>query len=363
MAKQCVERDLLRLFKRKNEEEIVDVILQIANGTYKYEVPYMNSIPYNVMILYIEKIIVLGTKRTKLLDDLNGGMNAIVDFANHIKSIRYSEVDNYSLTSLKYNGLILLEKAKKTLDSLKKPKGKYANSNSEDRIACLLMAGIILINMYSLAKDKGEVIEFIEPETSIGQTLDRDETLGYVENLDETISQNIYYEDSLKEVATEPVETIPEKSELEQILEMYNLTEEELDVIIAIAITESNGTYKDAYAVINTMWNRTVSKTWINYINSIYGQDVGKSLYYQAITPGQFVVYEEGRYLNNLGVREGNAYQAIIDFLLTQNVMHNFLSFKSANTEVRGSTQFVSGGNNYHNEMDPEDKIELGQSR
>ena len=66
---------------------------------------------------------------------------------------------------------------------------------------------------------------------------------------------------------------------------------------------------------------------------------------------------ENGRYVMNLGIREGDSFQAVIDFLLTKEIKHNYLSFKSSDTDLDEYEQFVIGGNKYHNPMLEEDRI------
>ena len=134
------------------------------------------------------------------------------------------------------------------------------------------------------------------------------------------------------------------------ILDTYNLTYDEFVVLNAIVNAEAKAdSYDDAYAVINTLYNRINSYSWINYVDSIMGDGCGYNLYYQATCPGQFEVYATGMYLDYLYDTYPNSDQAVIDMLYNQNIMHNYLSFKSAETYVEDSVQFVPGGNNYHN--------------
>jgi hypothetical protein len=44
-------------------------------------------------------------------------------------------------------------------------------------------------------------------------------------------------------------------------------------------------------------------------------------------------------------------YNAIIDFLKTKNIMHNFLQFRSSSKTAPDIVQFVDGGNNYFDEI------------
>lgn len=152
--------------------------------------------------------------------------------------------------------------------------------------------------------------------------------------------------------------TITKEDKINSILDKYNLTEYEFKVICGIVLTEAQAnSYEDAYAVINTIYNRTKSKSWTRYISNMYGNDKGKNIYYQAIAPNQFVVYQHGSYKKNLNNTTSKGYDAIIDFLYTEEVMHNYLSFRSHNIKVKNSESFSNKGNNYFNVLNIENRI------
>lgn len=143
---------------------------------------------------------------------------------------------------------------------------------------------------------------------------------------------------------------ITKEDKITSILDRYNLTKEEFNIISAIVLSEAeSNSYEDAYAVINTIYNRTHSKNWVKSINSRYGNNKGENLYYQAIAPNQFTVYESGAYKKNLNKTNSVSYDAIIDFLYTEEVIHNYLSFRSHNIKVKNSETFSNNGNNYFN--------------
>ena len=97
---------------------------------------------------------------------------------------------------------------------------------------------------------------------------------------------------SLEEVSKKEL-TYKEKKNI--ILKKYNLSENMYQVLASIVASESKAnSYNDAYAVINTIYNRTMSKRWVNHINNTYGSGKGDNLYYQAIAPNQFTVYSSG---------------------------------------------------------------------
>lgn len=176
----------------------------------------------------------------------------------------------------------------------------------------------------------------------------------------------VYYTDNISLEATSYIElskqylitelSLKEKKQL--ILDSFNLSESEFQVVAAVVASEANNTsYKDSYAVINTIYNRTKSKRWVNHVNNLYGKNKGYSLYYQVITPNQFTVYSGGsykKYLNNIPKK---TEKAIIDFLYSEEPLHNYLSFRSSSSKGANAVQFVSGGNKYYSELTVEDKL------
>lgn len=147
-------------------------------------------------------------------------------------------------------------------------------------------------------------------------------------------------------------EVIAKEDKIISILERYKLTREQFNILSAIVLSESDkNSYEDTYAVINTIYNRTHSKSWVKSVSNRYGKNNGNNLYYQAISPNQFVVYEHGTYKKNLNNTNCIGYDAIIDFLYTEKVMHNYLSFRSNNIKMKNSESFSKNGNNYFNEL------------
>lgn len=145
---------------------------------------------------------------------------------------------------------------------------------------------------------------------------------------------------------------------LDYILNKYELTKSEFDIVAAITLAESgSNSYEDAYAVINTIYNRTHSKNWVSTVNNHFGRDKGYSLYYQSISPGQFTVYKSGTYKRHLGETKSNGYKAIIDFLYTEEVMHDYLSFRAHWVNVNEYECFAKNGNKYFNKITEKNRI------
>ncbi len=147
------------------------------------------------------------------------------------------------------------------------------------------------------------------------------------------------------------------EEKVKEILVQYNLTNEQFKTLAAIVLSEAANNYDDAYAVINTIYNRTHSKNWVRSVNSYFGKGKGNNMYYQAISPRQFTVYSSGSYKRHLNKTNSVGYQAIIDFLWTENIMHNYLSFRSHSIKVKNSESFCSNGNNYFGVIKEENRI------
>lgn len=379
MAKKKIELDLLRIVRKKYyEEDRYETIMSILNGDYKYkdEYNYMNNIPHKQMQIYLQKVLVLGTNSKNMIKDKKTLEKVAREFSANIKNVRYRDIKAMSRLSLIYNMLLSLERIRE--------KSKKGNANNLKKTISLFLAGTIFLTAYIIGdyKRKKDGNVPTSPSTSdvANQEIPLNEEIIAFENLynqefseqeevTEKIEENIEETEVLESDTFEETEVlesqISEETEIDQILEMYGLTEEQFNVLCAIVMTEAKpNSYEDAYAVINTIYNRTISKLWVREINRFYNSDnAGRSLYYQAIMPNQFVVYETGLYKKNLNVRSGSSYQAVIDFLLTKELKHDYLSFKSSDTIKSSDTnfseheQFVEGGNKYHNIMSEEDRI------
>ena len=178
--------------------------------------------------------------------------------------------------------------------------------------------------------------------------------IAFISNTKDMIIQTVSYEIS----DSYTIATFTEKDKLNSILEKYSLTNNEFKVLCGIVLSEAeSNSYEDAYAVINTIYNRTHSKNWVNSVNNHFGKDKGYSLYYQAISPNQFTVYQSGAYKKHMNDTDSVGYNAIIDFLYTEVVMHDYLSFRSHSIKVKNSESFSTKGNNYFNVLKEENRL------
>ena len=345
MAKQNIEYDLLRTLKKIRKDELYYTILKIINGKYRFENEYLNSVSHEVILIYLEKFLVISNGFVP--KDEKETFEALVYFMENIDQLKFRHLRADIIINLKYNLRV----------NLATFKGKALTKKTIMKITSLLLFATLAMSMTGMALNANDVEIEYEDFTTVefdSEFKQKDSILATNNPDNNFVLENTTYKE---EINTEPVElSLDDKINI--ILEDYNLTLEEFDVLCAIAMTEAKtNSYEDTYAVINTIYNRISSKTWVVYISSLWGIDVGGSLYYQAITSGQFVVYENGRYVMNLGIREGDSFQAVIDFLLTKEIKHNYLSFKTSDTDLDEYELFVIGGNKYHNPMLEEDRI------
>lgn len=168
----------------------------------------------------------------------------------------------------------------------------------------------------------------------------------------------IYYdhEDKKMHEKTNPP-IVSDEEKLDIILERENLTEEQFAEIVATVIGEAAPhSYEDAYAVINTFYNRKISEKWINEVLKVTGIDNGNNLYAQITLENQSSVYSSGLYKEFLGVTDVPAYQAVIDFLYSLESMHDYLCFYASFGNKENKEQFVDGGNLYYSPLASEDR-------
>ncbi len=178
------------------------------------------------------------------------------------------------------------------------------------------------------------------------------------------------------DVPFEAEEKVPTNEEkIETICERYQLTREEFTTIVAVVIAESQGnSYEDAYAVINTIFNRSISAPWIYDVERLQGEGTGTSMYHQVTQYHQFDVYWlTGSYTEYLGAtpEEYPGMQAVIDFLygvpvtsengetkLLPQRLHDCVNFVGYGIHHRYEAHsYTSRGNNYGVHMQPEDYI------
>lgn len=353
MNNYSIERDLLKILKSKTEDELFYTLLNMANGTYQYEIPYLNNVPLNELLIHLEKIILITTKRRHYNDDEI--LDIVMDFCERVDKVRYRDLTKNKVMNMRYAAKLKL--ARLNVDK------KVAV-----KIASIVLTSIAVLNLFNEMTVLGKNSELVNEEIEIVSELDMSEENKQV--IYEFESSLVHFsskppqKEELKEIVVEEEKELTNEEKVSIILEKYKLTAEEFDILCAITLREAAAlSYDDAYAVINTVYNRTLSKLFHIDCEKFFGKDAGYSLYYQAIMPGQFVVYEEGYYKEKLGVKDEPGYQAIIDFLYTEETKHDFLQFRANFCEVSDSTQFVADGNKYFDPIELEERLDYEITR
>ena len=345
MKNNNVEKDLLEILQSKNKVDLIYTIMRILNGTYEYEIDYLNDIPNNEIKIHLEKLISICNKKSFYFTE---DARCIDDIKLFIKRLPYMidmDLDKLSILSVKYDLLLTSEKLSKI---------HIDNDKLLKALSGILIFAVLATGTKTIAKSFNSHDELNDNSAidSITELVDLPSKIELLKTIEE------------KPVIMSDEEIL--NSKINSILEAYNITREEFDVVVAIAMAEAKeGSYLDTYAVVTTMCNRINSRTWVDYISSLYDAEVGTNIYYQAITDGQFVVYESGRYKEFLNNQEGDSFNAVVDCLTdnmnSKRLMHNCLSFKSADTPdyyIDGDViQFEEGGNKYHDLMPIEDRI------
>ena len=247
--------------------------------------------------------------------------------------------------------------------------------NKDKGKLCLLMTATILINASfnipreathhtvtkidknieenldeNISKLPGNVVELpdvaVLPESTSNVFLEN-MAISDLYNLDDA-TINYYYE------------TYGYEKAINYICEHYNITFEQFKVVCAIIMAEGNPDvtyqYKESYAITSILYNRIHSISAINFVNA-YDYYDGHNIFYQAICPYQFEVYQNGNYLKFFGVLSGDAFRGIIDMLISERPMHNYLSYRFADSNVLGES-FTPGGNIYFQVLSEADRYE-----
>lgn len=245
--------------------------------------------------------------------------------------------------------------------------------NKDKGKLCLLMVATMILNTsFSIPKEATQyTVKKIEKniEYSLEENVNKlpDDTLelpqfeASPEPTNEDFLENISIPDlySLDEATINYYyETYGYEKAISYICERYNITLEQFKVICAIIMAEGNPDvtyqYKENYAITNILYNRIHSISSINFVDAFNYYD-GRNIFYQAICPNQFEVYQNGNYLEYFGILSGDGFRGIIDMLISERSMHNYLEYRFANSNVSGES-FTPGGNIYFHTLTKTDK-------
>lgn len=195
-----------------------------------------------------------------------------------------------------------------------------------------------------------------EDITSIEKKLD-DMTLEELPSIDvisEDIKDNKVLEDKKEEVDSTPLVSIDaskyiNNEEMGFIVtegnKIYDLSDNEFDVVVAVVSTEFDKNLNDALGVVSVILNRCDSDKWVRW--------AGASPYDQVIKKGQFEVYSSGAYKAYLpgGNKYGSskyetAKQAVLDGL--NGIRNNsYLGFRAWWVSSYSDKYIITGGNRY----------------
>lgn len=102
-------------------------------------------------------------------------------------------------------------------------------------------------------------------------------------NIDLKISADLaVYDEMVKLGVILPELTTEEK--INWILENYHLTMDQYKTIVGVVLAEGGDyNYEECYAVINTIFNRSICSRWVDSVNRGQGEGLGRSLYNQVI--------------------------------------------------------------------------------
>ena len=378
MKRPNVEYDLLMLFKKTPQKDLLTLIAAIADGrlpAYQKrqqrvspgEVSpvlekicgYLDKISQEEMLLRLEKVIVLANSQAAPKKQVSNSKpyycNAPEEFARQaqrfselVQDVRYRDINAKTPLASQYQFLLRKAKLKNALTSKKTL--TLGLSMALIVIALLALPHIVNGNAATVAADTSYDMEALTtaivtmaPEasaevTSLIDELSTDNVLT-VTPLPTTTPEVVVTPVVTAEpitpaptempapiVTSEPEHQLTTEQQIQYILSEYDLTQAEFDVMAAIVSAEAKYSYEDAYWVINCIYNRTISKAWsAEFSTSLYAQAVAKN----ARGHTQFSAYTDGRYQQFLGKIDTPMFQAILDFLMTKDCRHEYLQFRA----------------------------------
>ena len=159
--------------------------------------------------------------------------------------------------------------------------------------------------------------------------------------------------------------TVPLEDKIEFVKSDKNLTDSQLDEVMATLVCEGQGggnKYVDVFAAATTALNHTQYQVWIDSIVRVRGEELGHTLYGHTCYVPQFQPYQSNVFYSFLGKRDIVGYYAALDVFYINSVyglvMHNYTEFRGSWVDIDYKMQYVAGGNKFLHEMRPEDRIQ-----
>jgi len=192
----------------------------------------------------------------------------------------------------------------------------------------------------------------------VNELVSRIDSLRYPENID--FSDFPYSDGSVESQVNiaryirDKVSHIPNVFKYDYILEHWLFTPEEFNEFYAVIYLEGKpgeGAYELAFANVTNVFDRVISR-YKSAIARIKLKVEGPISLYQHITaPGQYSPFGNGSYLDYIGFREEESYQAVLDSLFVMDVMpermHDYLDFVANGLQHTkpNPVQLIEGGN------------------
>ena len=381
----------------RGNDFIPQIICDLLNAKYDYtKHSSLSRMSKTDFIMAVEKTLMMGsgykikptTKLPLIKYNQEELTNVIKFFIINVERISPRRIQNNTKLSKDYDRVILKSRINRILYKYNLPR----------RVAALALSLVVVMTIRTLilktnasledeqiisstsietmAPVSTTELEFEEPTIS-----DRELELVTEAVIDE-ITNNSFLEtkmDAIRQRSTMQSEVRYPKAEVEpesvvitledknvKILDYFGISVEELAKIHAIVIAEGvplefgePRVYNEQRNVINTLYNRSNSKSWVAFADifpSMQGR--GTNIFVQATIPEQFVVYQEGLYLDYLGQESPAVTDYLYSIAMGEIVEdHGYLSFKAASTPVAGGIQLVENGNWHHAPFEEGDKI------
>lgn len=193
-------------------------------------------------------------------------------------------------------------------------------------------------SQYSVASKEEKAIAYTQDSLPEEITVGED-----IENI-EKLEENKEVKEEVKEEEIKPAINIDKYTSLANFIvtsnnKIYDLSNNDKELLTAIVAAESDKSYDDALAVISVILNRCENSSWIRS----YGTDPVN----QATAPNQFVVYQHGYYKKYMGYNVPNTVKEAVSDALMGVRNNEFLSFRSNGSTNYSKNMITKTGNRY----------------
>jgi len=373
---------ILRELKGAPTDQIANIIYAIVNDQYDFGDSPLSKISLTEISLRLEKILIKTNKKYTRENKrpyyrYNHEIfhRHVSRFIQNIYDVKAKDINRRDVVARDYDFLI------KKANANHKTRGGKAGISFAVTLTTIALIAIIRLatwgydavendpELYNELIDPPRLEEFLaEYQMDVNSQLEQDLNVEINDN-------SVDYEDTLVIVQdNEETEVeITNEQRINWILERFNITTEQWRIIVAIITAEAApNSYQDAFHVANTLYNRTISERWSNcpqitrdFRNEKGIEFDGNNIFHHAIAPGQFYVYAgNGRYQEFLDRTDLPQFQAAIDFFFYIDIngpTHNYLQFRSYDSNPRNHTLLTNGGNRFFDILTDEDRLDIDQ--